>query len=142
MLSLMLLTVAGILLLGAPAVHADPAVTFADDQPLVVDLTSCPCSLDVLVVNSATHGGPVSVTLTVAGLAEYLKASSTPTAVQRGGPKPIKVRVTTGAVASTGTLILTAGDGSLDREPVHLVGELPPAPARLPERCGLARLTR
>ena len=37
------------------------------------------------------------------------------------------MKISPDAVASTGTLILTASDGSLDREPIHLVGARPPA---------------
>jgi len=116
------------LLLGAPPAHADPSVAFADSQPLVIDLTSChqSCSRPVWVVNSATHGAPVDVRIVAAGAAaNHLKVDKKPTTVPRG-LKRIFVTVKKGAVASVGTLILSAHDGSLSREPVHLVGVLPP----------------
>jgi hypothetical protein len=121
-----------VVLLRPAAVHADASVSFADDQPLVVDLTSSPQAATVLVVNSSTRARPVAVTLSFSGpAAPYLyRTDMHPTPVPPG-IKGITVNIRPQAVASTGTLILTASDGSVDREPVHLVGAPPPA-HRLP----------
>jgi hypothetical protein len=129
----MLLAVAGIFLLGAPAARANGGVTFADNQPLVIGLTSCPCPVNVYVVNSAVNGKTVNVTLSIDGQASaYMEpGDAPPTPVKAGaGPVPVPVTVYADAVASAGTLVLTGDDGSLDREPVQLVGA--PALAGVP----------
>ena len=128
MLLFMLFAFAGVLLLGAPAAHANPAVAFADDQPLIVDLTGSPDSATVLVVNSSTSGATVDVTLSFAGpAARYLSRVGDQPMRVPPGPASITMKVSVDAIASVGTLILTADDGSVDREPVHLVGASPAA---------------
>lgn len=134
---LMLLLVTGILLLAAPTARADQAVTFSDNQPLVIDLTDlvaqsnttkCPCRVKVGVVNSSASGKPVNVWLYFAGqAANYLSPpAASPTAVGPGFTQ-MTLMVKPDATASTGTLVLRGDDGSLDREPFQLVGSLAPA---------------
>jgi len=98
------------------------------ESRLIVDLTTSVPFVPVLVVNSSTHKGPVQVTLSFAGpAAQYLSwADRHPTPLPPG-IKGLRVKISPDAIASTGTLILTASDGSVDREPIHLVGARPPA---------------
>ena len=125
-------------LLVASLMAAAPAVAggvgdFADNQPLVVDLDTAPPSVNVLVVNSAKSGTPaVSFTLRVTGTAaRYLRIG---TATERVAPglHTFTLTVLGNALPCTGTLVLSADDGSLARQPVQLVGALPSGPASTP----------
>jgi len=115
------------LIFGPGAASAAPVVSFADNQPVVVDLSTAPTTVDVVVVNStpAPATGTITVTVTVRGHAQPYLTVRQPSLPIGPGQHSFTLDVSPNAVASTGTLVLTGDDGSLDREQVTLVGALP-----------------
>jgi hypothetical protein len=130
---LTLLGLTGILLLTAPAAHADTSVTFADNQPLAIDLAQLPTQITIKVVNASAKGTPpVMVKLALAGPpAACLRFSSMFPIPVGSGLKDITVKLKESCplLPGTGTLVLSGDDGSVDRETVNLVGVPEPASA-------------
>jgi hypothetical protein len=122
LIGILSLVTASVLALEADA-GADPAGHFLDTQPLVVDLTTSPSAIKVHVVNvSATS---VQLTVSVTGQASDYLTVEAPTQRVPSGVGTFVLQLRGEPLPSQGTLVLSGTDGTLDRQPVKLVGMVP-----------------
>lgn len=126
-----LVAVTALMLGWAPPSGADPAGHFLDDQPVVIDLTN-PTADPVAVGIINTGSEQVTYTLTVVGnAAPHLHPSSAAQVLVAGASGSFTLRVDAEPPPTTGTLVLTGSDGTLERLAVKLVGVAPQEPGVL-----------